>query len=173
MSFFSTVIVSMSSLLLAIRLIWRHRREPSVFALSIGLGMISLYLLLLHVLFGFPAAQEVQAKSGSDYGFLTMVLALYICMLLGMMAEYGYHHFSLPVGSRQRFDFGSIARPILVSPLVFIPLVSSIQNSGLDLVHMDGMRFMVFVVAFENGFLWRGYSGVALSRFGPKPPTGG
>jgi hypothetical protein len=81
---------------------------------------------------------------------------MFFCMLLGMAAESLYHYLDAPAGKRQ-FDIGSFIKPFLVSPLVFMPLAASLQNANMDLSQMDAPRLMVFLVAFENGFLWRGY----------------
>jgi hypothetical protein len=72
-----------------------------------------------------------------------------------MASEYLYHYLDGAPADR-RFDLGSLIKPILVSPLVFIPLASSLQTANLDLT-LGLPRFMLFLVAFENGFLWRGY----------------
>ena len=47
--------------------------------------------------------------------------------------------------------------PVLASPIIFIPLLASQQNADLDLSRFDIPRFMIFLVAFENGFFWREY----------------
>jgi hypothetical protein len=47
--------------------------------------------------------------------------------------------------------------PVLASPIVFIPLLASLQNADPDLSRIDVPGFMIFVVAFENGFFWKEY----------------
>jgi len=77
-------------------------------------------------------------------------------MVLGMASEALYQYFDAPADKR-RFDIGTFVKPFLVSPLVFMPLAASLENANLDLSQFDAPRLMVFLVAFENGFLWRGY----------------
>jgi hypothetical protein len=77
-------------------------------------------------------------------------------MLLGMAAEYLYHYLDSKSEER-KFDWASFIKPFLVSPLVFVPLAASLQNANIDSSRVDIPRLMVCLVAFENGFLWRGY----------------
>jgi len=51
---------------------------------------------------------------------------------------------------------------------VFIPLASSLQSVNLDLT-LGIPRFMLFLVAFENCFLWRDYFSRKMS--GAEAPT--
>jgi hypothetical protein len=45
--------------------------------------------------------------------------------------------------------------PMLASPLVFIPLLGAFQNAPVDLMSLTLPKFMVFFVAFQNGFFWK------------------
>ena len=75
-----------------------------------------------------------------------------------MLADVLYQHFDTDTPAlKQAFDVRAFILPILISPLVFMPLAVSLQNANLDLSRFDAPRLMVFLVAFENGFLWRGY----------------
>ena len=118
--------------------------------------VLLLYLALLHFAFGFPSLSAVVAKGGSETGAGPLVLALFIFMLLGMGAEYLYHYMdSKP--EEAKFDWRSFGKPFLVSPMVFVPLAASLQNAQVDLSSFNIPLLMLFLVAFENGFLWRGY----------------
>jgi hypothetical protein len=87
---------------------------------------------------------------------LPLVVALYLLMVLGMAAEYLYRFLDAKAGD-SRFDWRSFVKPFVISPLVFVPLAASLQNANVDLSHFDIPLLMLFLVAFENGFLWRGY----------------
>ena len=78
-------------------------------------------------------------------------------MLLGMLAHWLYVWLETPQRKRPAFDLGLFLGPVLASPIIFIPLLASLQNTDLNLSQIDIPRFMVFVVAFENGFFWKEY----------------
>ena len=82
---------------------------------------------------------------------------MYVCMLAGMAAEYLYHYFDASPSQPRKFELGTFVKPFLVSPLIFMPLAASLQGANQDFSNFDAPRLMVFLVAFENGFLWRGY----------------
>ena len=152
----ATITIAISATLLLAGIIWRQYRSPDWLKLILHLIALALYLLLLRLLFGFPALDTEYSKGAND-GFLALALAMYVCMLAGMAAEYVYHYFDAPRSKSRKFEIGTFVKPFLVSPLVFMPLAGSLQSANLDLSHFDAPRLMVFLVAFENGFLWRGY----------------
>jgi hypothetical protein len=170
---FATVTLAASAVLLLAWMLWRQYRSPkwSTFALNL-LGLI-LYVLLLRSLFGFPDFAPPQPKGPQDIQFLALALAMYVCMLAGMAAEYLYHFFDASPSRPRQFDIGSFVKPFLVSPLVFMPLAASLQNANLDFSRFDAPRLMVFLVAFENGFLWRGYFSRKLAESARAAAQGG
>jgi hypothetical protein len=96
---------------------------------------------------------------------------MFMCMVLGMAAEYLYHYLDAPPEKR-RFDLGSFFKRFLVSPLVFMPLAASLKNANFDLNQFSAARLMIFLVAFENGFLWRGYFSRKLAESQAALPKG-
>ena len=78
-------------------------------------------------------------------------------MILGMFAQYGFKHFSQPFSNRQNFDWGVFISPILVSPLIFLPLLAALQNSINNLETSTAPRYMMFLVSFQNGFFWKDF----------------
>ena len=112
------------------------------------------YAYLIHRLLG--SSFDVTPKGPEDTKFLALAATLYACMLLGMLAEGLYSYLDRP--RRHRIlDWGSLLKPLLLSPMVFIPLLASLQNANVDLARLDAARLMLFLVAFESGFLWKGY----------------
>ena len=85
------------------------------------------------------------------------MIILYLCMLLGMAAQYAHNRFFLPKAQRPEFDFGLFLAPIFASPIIFIPLLAAMQNAEVDLAQLTVPKMMVFFVAFENGFFWKEY----------------
>jgi len=152
----TTILITGSLVLLLGWIVWRYSRSRHLPSLLLSLAGLALYVALLRLLFGFPSLGVQEAKGAEDNTFLAQALAMYVCMLAGMAAEYFYHYFDAP-GESRKFEIASFVKPFLVSPLVFMPLAVSMQNANLDLSRFDAARLMVFLVAFENGFLWRSY----------------
>lgn len=156
MSLIETITVGGLTLLLLVWIVWRQTRSPRWASFIFSVLALLVYVLLLRSLFGFPAISSAIGKGPGGNTFLPIVIAMFVCMILGMAAESLYHYLDAPPDKRQ-FDLGSFLKPFLVSPLVFMPLAASLQSANLDLSQFDAPRLMIFLVAFENGFLWRGY----------------
>src|SRR5215831_10868118 len=153
----ATTAIVLSAAVLTGWVVYRQFRQPRRVTLVASLVALGIYLAALHWTFGFPSVVGAESKSGETTApvFPAIVLYMYVAMVLGMVSEYLYNY--LDAGHSERgFDLGSLIKPVLVSPLVFIPLASSLQTASVDLT-LGIPRFMLFLVAFENGFLWRGY----------------
>lgn len=92
---------------------------------------------------------------GSQANETGFVIVLYLSMLAGMACHYFYGLFLLPQRKRSKFDLGAFLAPVFASPIVFIPLLGAFQNTEVDLTQLTLPKFMVFFVAFENGFFWK------------------
>jgi peptidoglycan/LPS O-acetylase OafA/YrhL len=118
-------------------------------------------VLVIGACFGFlyfhfyAHEQLIEMNPENDEPYFTVVL--YLCMLLGMAAQYGYNRFTQPEQKRPKFDLGLFVAPIFASPIVFIPLLAALQNAEVDLQDLTTAKMMVFFVAFENGFFWKAY----------------
>jgi hypothetical protein len=115
--------------------------------------LLALCFGFLRALFDFPTVAP-RARGEQD---VYLVIILYLCMLLGMLAQYGYTRFSQPGETRKQFDLGLFVAPVFASPIIFIPRLAALQNADLDLTRLTAPRMMVFFVAFENGFFWKEY----------------
>ena len=104
--------------------------------------------------FLFQSGGHLSAK-GEQPNQTGFVIVLYVCMLLGMACHYFYTLLLKPKREREPFDLGAFLAPVFASPLVFLPLLGAFQNSQVDLVNLTLPKFMVFFVAFENGFFWK------------------
>jgi hypothetical protein len=151
-----TVIVAASAALLVLWTAWQFRSSVRRVQGVLVIAVLLLYLALLHVAFGFPSLPAGYAKGEIETGVGPLVLALYVSMLAGMGAEYLYHWLDAKPEER-KFDWRSFVKPFVVSPLVFMPLAASLQNAKIDLSSFNTPLLMLYGVAFENGFLWRGY----------------
>ena len=120
-----------------------------------------LQLLMLGAAFGFLyhyfyTPSGTTARGGDELN-IYFVIVLYGFMLLGMLAHFAYNRFSQPARQRKKFDFGLFIAPVFASPIIFLPLLSAMQNAEIDLTNLTTPKLMVFLVAFENGFFWKEY----------------
>jgi hypothetical protein len=127
----------------------RHRR---VRPFLVQLAVLVVLLLFLRYSFGFP--RSIPESRGSESA---MIVVLFTSMLVGMLAHWLFDWLQVPRRQREPFDVGPFLAPLLASPIVFLPLLASLQNANLDFAILDTPRFMVLLVAFENGFFWREY----------------
>jgi len=108
--------------------------------------------LVIYFIFISPKQATPRGDSSQDIYF---VIVLYLFMLFGMLAQYIYTRLEQPKAKRPKFDVGLFLAPIFASPIIFIPLLSAMQNANIDLQNLTTPRIMVFLVAFENGFFWK------------------
>jgi len=83
------------------------------------------------------------------------IVLCYLCMLLGMVAEYGYAQAERG-HKRLRFEPMTFLMPIFASPIVFIPLLTITTDISFDGAFSKS-KLMVYLVAFQNGFFWKGF----------------
>lgn len=101
--------------------------------------------------------KEPTSKGVGENNEIYFVIILYIFMLLGMLANYFYNRFSKPKTNRESFDIGLFIAPIFASPIIFIPLLASLQTADIELSNLTTTKLMVFIVSFQNGFFWKEY----------------
>ena len=97
----------------------------------------------------FEGSSHLQSKG--EQSSTPAMIVLYVCMLVGMTCQYLYTYF-LKAERERKFDVGLFIAPMFTSPLVFAPLWSAFQDTGMTLT---SLKYGVFVVAFENGFFWK------------------
>ena len=155
MSSLMTLLLSLSLVALAATAIYRFIQTKNRRPLLAQMLALLLVFAFLRALFDFPAPPPASKGEGQQEMYL--IIVLYACMLLGMLAQYGYGRFSLPRKKCKPFDLGLFFAPVFTSPIIFIPLLAALQNAEIDLTRLDAPRFMAFLVAFENGFFWKEY----------------
>jgi hypothetical protein len=127
-----------------------HVRHPSWRRLLIyvlGLGVIAVALFLTTG-FPFPSSRQAfgAAREGPSGG-ASPVLALalmFVGVVLGIAATYVFN-------LTGAFSWRDLARPLVVSPLVLLPLIGSLQGANLEPVQLVCFT----VLAFQNGFFWQ------------------
>jgi len=142
--------LSLVGLLLALGLRAWRTAEWRVFLLQVG--GLAVFVAFLNVLFGFPVPQTVVGKGATEDWMLA--IALYICMLAGMLSQYV---FRILEKSGRDWSWGTFVAPVFASPIVFIPLLASFEGAGINLRNSPSPRLMIFLVAFQNGFFWKEY----------------
>jgi len=150
-----TAIVGLCLTVTLVLVLYRAIKTGNWRNLAFACIAVAAFSIFLHELFGFPTQSKAVAKGGGSD--LPVAVALFICMLLGMAAQFLYSHFVVPASERKPFDFGLFIAPIFASPVVFIPLLAAFQNNDIDLTTLTIPRMMVFLVAFQNGFFWKDF----------------
>jgi hypothetical protein len=124
-----------------------RQRERRLWIVSLLVGIVS-----ATVWYATPSPFETR---GEDTQEIAAVAICYVAMLFGMMAEYVYVQ-AEKGAQKLTFNALTFVMPILASPIVFIPLltISAEVNSPGILSHA---KLMVYLVAFQNGFFWKGF----------------
>jgi hypothetical protein len=157
MSYLSTVLVALSLAGLTLLFVHRGIRDGNLKHLALHLGAVAVALLVLHWFFDFPGVGPIPSPRGNQGHQALLVAVLYVCMLLGMLAQYAFKRFESPKARRRKFDLGVFLAPVFASPVTFIPLLAALQKVELDFSRIDAAAVMVFFVAFQNGFFWKEY----------------
>jgi hypothetical protein len=155
MSVYLTLLVATAMVGLFVQRLARAWRTHNWDQFRLEMVALVAFAGFLHWLFGFPfATHETPKGPGEDF---TIVAVLLVCMLLGMLAQVFYQHFDQPrrVRLRKKIDWGQFWAPVCASPIVFIPLMVTLQNANIDLKTMTTPKMMIFFVAFQNGFFWK------------------
>lgn len=119
-------------------------------AWAFSLIIVGICALLLNRFFSFPQPIETYGPAEET---VALVIA-YLSMLIGMAAQYFYYQAK---NGQRRFKFSllSFLMPILISPIVFIPLLSIVQEMGFEGGAVTKSTMILYFVAFQNGFFWK------------------
>jgi hypothetical protein len=82
------------------------------------------------------------------------VVCCYLSMVLGMVAQYFYRQAESGAG-KLTFKPMEFMMPIFASPIVFIPLLTITTDVSLSGAFTKS-KLMIYFVAFQNGFFWKG-----------------
>ena len=98
-------------------------------------------VLLLNMTTGFPATRQA-------FGGVSPILSIgimFLCVLLGIAAHYFFY-------LRGEFSLGAFLKPLVISPIVLLPLIGSVQGaSNVESIQLISFGFL----AFQNGFFWK------------------
>jgi hypothetical protein len=102
----------------------------------------------------FQSSSEIRPKGDQPHQW-AFIVVLYACMLLGMASNYLYGRSATTKSTRPPFDAWNFVKPMLASPIVFIPLLGAFQSASADINLTPTGKLMIFLVTFENGFFWK------------------
>jgi hypothetical protein len=120
------------------------------------LGILALVLLsavaaavISTSLTGLP---DIQSKGGGVPSRPWLLVGLmYASMVLGTLAQAFYFR----AGQANWSSVSEWVKPVLVSPVIFIPLISSYQTALSHVEDFGIGELMMLLFAFQNGFFWR------------------
>jgi hypothetical protein len=151
---------------------WKDR---NLRRLVLQLLLLAGLVFVLHAILGFPKAllrpEDATISKGSEAAAADwpIYVIAYLSMVAGMFCQYFYTLFSKEAAQRPLFDLGSFVAPLFVSPIIFVPLCSILGVGE----HAETGRYMIFLVAFENGFFFKGYFDLrSHADHGPLKPAG-
>ena len=136
-TFALAVVISLYGLIILIELIATRAIKRFLLEATILVGVI----VLLNATTGFPATRQA-------FGGISPIAAIgimLVCTLLGIAAHYFFY-------LKGEFSWQSFLKPILISPIVLLPLIGSVQGtSSLESLQLISFGFL----AFQNGFFWK------------------
>jgi hypothetical protein len=114
----------------------RYKRFAAEVLLLLGLLFVD--VLLTNATIGHVAF-------GADLAALPVILTMFVAVLCGIAARYVFY-------LRGKFSWLDCLKPLCVSPVVLLPLISSVQVAK-DLQPIQIVSFAL--LAFQNGFFWQ------------------
>ena len=117
-------------------------------------------ILCFIILYKYYYINEIPIPKGQGATSVETYLTIGLCfiaMISGMVCHFLFFHYILPKKERDKVkkDWGRIIAPICVSPIVFIPVVTLLQNAKIDFANPSIANITQFLIAFENGFFWK------------------
>lgn len=133
------------SLVFLLTILTEYFKVRSTTLLFGQLLFLSGFLLVLHFVTGFPRDPGIIAFGNTNLSILYSIGIMFICTLLGISAHHFYY-------LNKAFSLRKFLKPLLISPIIFLPLVGSVQG----LPYLENMQLVSFsILAFQNGFFWK------------------
>jgi hypothetical protein len=132
--------------LAALVIAWSVRARRRIHAL---VGAAALAIVLWGIYSTTFPSRAVQTRGDAE---IAVLVISYVSMVLGMMAHFVYEK-SEQGATRLTIEWLPLLAPVLVSPIVFIPLVTIAGE--VDGGALSRAAMMVYLVAFQNGFFWK------------------
>ena len=142
-----TLVASLVGAVVGLVVFAARQRDRRLWIVTVLVGIVS-----AGVWHATPTPFETRGENSQEIAAVTIC---YIAMLLGMMAQYVY--VQAEKGAQElTFNALTFVMPILASPIVFIPLLTiaaEVNSPGI----LSHAKLMVYLVAFQNGFFWKGF----------------
>lgn len=117
------------------------RRRWLVFGLELAVLLVVLAIALL-----LNNSVNGTIRLGEEQSPLVSILILFGATVLGIAARYFFY---LKSGE---FSWLGLVKPAMISPLVMIPLIASVQT----MTTLNATQLVSFgLLAFQNGFFWK------------------
>jgi len=118
-------------------------RGRSTRRLLVFLAVLSILAAGLYLTTGFPFLESRQAFGGGASPLIAVGL-MFVSVVLGIIATYIFN-------LSGAFSWRDFARPLVVSPIVLLPLIGSLQGAALEPIQLVCFA----ILAFQNGFFWQ------------------
>jgi hypothetical protein len=140
MPYFVLSVIGIVAVLL-VRAGWSRSRQILFILIGIIAGLV--VYLVIDIGLGPGTIQKGPAAMFGQIPWLE--ISLYFIMLLGMAAKFLFD----AIGHRKTVTFNKwqLLKPVLVSPMVFAAIYSSIGK--------DGPSVLLLIFSFQNGFFWQ------------------
>lgn len=141
MSFVIMAVFSIMSILF-LKKEWRLTNQIYFISIMILGGIVATFLSNLYMI-----DNEVISKGRTVFPKIDpwIGVGLFFSMIIGMLSKYFFD----AIGPKGNFSFNkwSMIRPVFISPIVFLTVVSVINN--------DEINLLTFIFSFQNGFFWQ------------------
>lgn len=118
-------------------------KKRSIKRSLLELLLLVVFVIILYITTGFPITSSYQSFGGVSP--IVAIAIMFLCTILGTISNY---FFSL----KGKFSWRKLLKPLFVSPIVFLPLIGSVQSvSNLESIQMVSFA----ILAFQNGFFWQ------------------
>ena len=94
-----------------------------------------------------PVSDRAVFGAAEEGGFPVMIAvgAMFISIGLGIAARYVFD------AERGAFDWFAFLRPVVISPILLLPLIGTLDNGELQPLQIVSLA----ILSFQNGFFWQ------------------
>lgn len=142
MSFWFTVAVAvciaLATFLLLIDIVQGRRMRGIV-----GLVLLFSFVICLKLTVGFPMPGSRTLAFGGTFPTSIAVVLMFGGVVFGMLGHYIWRR-------PTKFSILELARPLVASPIVLLPLIGSLDGAALQPIQLISLTLL----AFQNGFFW-------------------
>lgn len=136
-SYVLALFITLYAIVILVEAIATRRVKPALIQLVILAAVVA----VLNATTGFPRPRV--AFGGASP--VTAIGIMFLCTVLGVAAHYAFY-------LEGTFSWRSLLKPLVISPIVLLPLIGSVQGAG----RVETIQLISFaILAFQNGFFWK------------------